>query len=174
MLIPCVNGDLISLLLLLCQLAPLVFPRTGVIQPCVISLYASQTRRHTPHLIEGLMMTFISEEVAGGPSLSKFFLGSLLACSQGCPTYHISLPYESTQSERYCCFRCSFEKVLWKAVLKLWSPPYIHPPPPFLYALQSHPTMPAVFFYFFTFLNSTLLLRPASLKGERALNPDNP
>lgn len=151
MLIPCVNGDLISLLLLLCQLAPLVFPRTGVIQPCVISLYASQTRRHTPHLIEGLMMTFISEEVAGGPSLSKFFLGSLLACSQGCPTYHISLPYESTQSERYCCFRCSFEKVLWKAVLKLWSPPLHTPTAPFSLRFAVPPNYACSIFLFFYF-----------------------
>lgn len=167
MLKPCVNEDLISLLLLLCQLAPLVFPRTGVIQPCVIqpcviSLYASQTRRHTPHLIEGLMMTFISEEVAGGPSLSKFFLGSLLACSQGCPTYHISLPYESTQSERYCCFRCSFEKVLWKAALKLWSPPtYTHRP---LFSTLCSPTQLCLQ-YFFIFLLSWI---PLSYCGRLA------
>lgn len=172
MLIPCVNGDLISLLLVLCQLAPLVFPRTGVIQPCVISLYASQTRRHTPHLIEGLMMTFISEEVAGG----QVFLGLSVGMQSGLP----NVPYKPPIRKHpvwaiFCCFRCCFEKVLWKAALKLWFlPPHIHPPPPFLYTLQSHPTMPAVFFYFFTFLNSTLLLRPASLKGERALNPDNP
>lgn len=144
---------------MLCQLAH----RTGVIQLCVTSLCASQTHRHTPHFIEGLMMRFISEEAAVGPSLSQFFLGSMMARSQHCPTYHISLPYESTQSERYCCFRCSFEKVLWKAALKLWSPTNIHPPPPLFYALQSHPIMPAVFF---TLLNSTLLLRPTSLKGE--------
>lgn len=127
----------------------------------------TNTQTH-PHLIEGLMITFISEEVAGGPSLLQFFLGCLLACSQGCPTYHISLPYESTQSERYCCFRCSFEKCFEKlhSSFDFPPPPHIHPLPLFLYALQSHPTMPAVFFYFFTLLNSTLLLRPASLKGE--------